>query len=148
MMLTAETDDVLRMVQYYIKDYTDIIGKRIVIYGAGTVGKSYYTQLVLVSVNDNLIYCDPKHCSQHNNVIQCGHCLTSLPLVDGLRCCESEDLLQISYCHARILSQSCDVYSRCGHINDRDNVHFIYSPIPVWDFSRLYPNNKNTACLI
>ena len=46
MMLTAETDDVLRMVQYYIKDYTDIIGKRIVIYGAGTVGKSYYTQLV------------------------------------------------------------------------------------------------------
>ena len=102
---------------------------------------SYYTQLVLVPVNDNVIYSDSKHCGQYDNVIQCRHCIPPLPLIDRLWCCEAEDLLQISYRHTCVLSQSCDIYSCCGHINDRDNVHFIYSPVPAG-------NNKNTACLI
>ena len=50
-----------------------------------------YTKMVLVPVNDNVIYCYPKHCSQYDNVIQCGHSIPPLPHIDRLWFCEAED---------------------------------------------------------
>ena len=101
-----------------------------------------YTKMVLVPVNDNVIYCYPKHCSQYDNVIQCGHSIPPLPLIDRLWCCEAEDLLQIFCCHTCVLSQSCDIHTCCSHINDRDNLHFICFPIPVLDSSAFIQTTK------
>lgn len=44
MVSTSDISPKLGLVHYYLKDLNLIIGKRVIIYGAGAVGKSYYLQ--------------------------------------------------------------------------------------------------------
>ena len=82
-------------------------------------------------VNDDLVHRHAEHRSEYNDVVEGGHCVAVLPLVDGLRRAEAEYGLKITYRHPGVLTESGDVSSSCGHVDDRYTIHFIYAPVPA-----------------
>ena len=68
---------------------------------------------------------------EDNKIIYCRQCCPPLPLVNGLRGAEAEDVLEILHRQSRINPHAGDVDSCCGHINDRYVIHFIYAPFPA-----------------
>ena len=88
-----------------------------------------YSQLILISVNNDVIDGDSEDMCEHNHIIQSRHCLSALPLVYRLRCGETEYILKITYCEVHILSEPCNISSCCGRVDDRYAVHVIFTPV-------------------
>ena len=82
------------------------------------------------------VYCkiinrNAEYSSERYEIINSRHCSSALPLVNGLRCGEAKDVLNILYGEPRGFAKLLNVYSCCGHIYDRYTIHFIFAPIPA-----------------
>ena len=88
-----------------------------------------YSQLILISVNNDVIDGDSEDMCEQNHIIQSRHCLSALPLVYRLRCGETEYILKITYCEVHILSESCNISPCSGRVDDRYAVHVIFTPV-------------------
>lgn len=78
-----------------------------------------------------------KHSCEDNKIIYSRQCCPPLPLVNGLRGAEAEDILEILNCQTRIDPHAVNVVACCGHINDRYAIHFIYAPVPALSRNRI-----------
>ena len=108
--------------------------------GFYSCGDLYYSAILKYQ---NVIDLNTENGGEDNEIINGWQCRTTLPLVNCLRCGESENILEIIYRQTCVDSQACDVYSGRGHIDDRYSVHFIYSPIPAeWPVTQTINDTK------
>lgn len=78
-----------------------------------------YPDLKAFPIYNNVVKGNTENGSQYNDIIQCGHGETTLPLVDCLRGREAENVLQITDRESGALSQAGYVYPGSGHVYDR-----------------------------
>ena len=81
--------------------------------------------------NKNVIDPHAEHCGKDDKVVNGRECRSALPLVDGLRGAEPEDVLEILHRQTGVYTEAGDVDTRCGHVDDRYSIHFIYAPVPA-----------------
>ena len=89
------------------------------------------SELLFNLKNQNIIDLHSEYGCENYKIIYSRQCCSTLPLVDGLRRAEAEDVLEILHRQARVNPQASNIVSGCGHINDRNTIHFIYAPVPA-----------------
>ena len=79
----------------------------------------YYSAALPVECiyHDDLIHRDVQQSGQDNQVVDRRHCCAVDPLVDCLRCCETEHLLHILYRHACCDPESVNVLTCCSSVD-------------------------------
>ena len=89
------------------------------------------SELLVILKNQNIIDLHSEYGCEDNKIIHSRQCCSTLPLVDGLRSAEAEDVLEILHSQACVNSQASNIAPCCGHVNDRNTIHFIYAPVPA-----------------
>lgn len=70
-MVEALNEGEIRMPRFYLKDVNGLRGKRIVIYGAGAVGRDYYAQLCMYADIEIVAWLDSNWrncCSEYSDI--------------------------------------------------------------------------------
>jgi len=73
----------------------------------------------MVPDDKNLLNGAAVHSGQRHEVFEGGKASAALPFINGLRCVEIEEILDIDDLEMMLSSQSLNVPSGCLHINDR-----------------------------